>query len=167
MIQPLEMPTTKHISNEPSFKDRERARIFMMWLSMFVIFVMFAAFGSYIIIKQAEGNWAKFDVPIQFTQSTVVLLISSITMTLGSLYTKKANKLLSTIFIFSTLILGIIFTYLQWDGWKALIKNDIFVVDSRSGNSISGSLFYVITALHLAHVFGGLISLLVTGIRAG
>ena len=96
----------------------------MMWLSMFVIFVMFAAFGSYIIIKQAEGNWLKFDVPIQFTQSTVILLVSSITMTLGSLFTKKANKLLATIFIFSTLILGIIFTYLQWEGWTELVDDN-------------------------------------------
>jgi cytochrome c oxidase subunit 3 len=86
-------------------------------------------------------------------------------MILASLFTKKANRVMATIFIFSTLILGIIFTYLQWEGWKELIRNDIYPADPRTKNN-SGSLFYVITALHLAHLIGGLIALLVTGIRS-
>ena len=167
MIEKVEFVDSKPklISTEPTARDKERAKLFMMYLAMFAIFIMFGGFGSYIIVRQAEGNWFRFDIPLQFTYSTVILLASSITMALATLFTKKANRVLSTIFIFSTLILGIIFTYLQWEGWKELVKNDIFFVDPRTGNT-SGSLFYLITGLHLAHLIGGLISLLVTGIRS-
>lgn len=154
-------------STEATPRDKERAKLFMMWLAMFAIFVMFGGFSSYFIVSKGQGKWLIFDIPLQFTQSTVVLLVSSITMVLGSLFTRKGNRVLSTIFIFSTLILGIIFTYLQWEGWSELVKNGLFPSNPKtsSGNN-SVSLFYVITALHLTHVLGGLISLLVTSIRS-
>jgi cytochrome c oxidase subunit 3 len=149
-------------------QDGERAKLFMMILAMIAIFIMFAGFSSYFIVSKGQEHWLRFDVPVEFTQSTVVLVFSSITMMLATLFTKRAKRLPATLFIFSTLILGIIFTYLQWEGWAALVKRDLYFSDSRtsSGNN-SVSLFYVITALHLAHLFGGLISLLVSGIRSG
>lgn len=157
----------KPISTEPTARDKERARIFMMWLAMFAIFIMFGGFCSYFIVRQAQSDWLVFDVPVQFTQSTVVILISSITMVLASLFTKKANRGLSTLFILSTLILGIIFTYLQWEGWTTLIERDLHPADPRtSAGNNSVSLFYAITGLHVAHVIGGLIALLVTTIRS-
>ncbi len=168
MIENLQMTGNKPSLSGPTFKDRERARIFMMWLAMFAIFVMFGGFCSFFIVSHANHSWQEFDVPKSFSTSTYVLLFSSITMTLGTLFTKKANRLLATIFIFSTLILGIIFTYLQWEGWKELVSRGLYAIDPRSGSgNNSVSLFYVITALHLAHVIGGLIALLVTSIRSG
>lgn len=165
MTEKIEFIEKKPISTEPTARDKERAKIFMMWLAMFAIFIFFGGFASYHIVRQAEGNWFKFDIPTQFTQSSIVLVVSSITMILGSMFIKRGKRGLATLFIFSTLILGIIFTYLQWEGWKVLVKNDIYFVDPRTSNN-SGSLFYVITALHLAHLIGGLISLLVTSIRS-
>jgi cytochrome c oxidase subunit 3 len=139
----------------------------MMWLAMFAIFIMFGGFCSYFIVRQAQSDWLIFDVPVQFTQSTVVILVSSIFMVLGSLFTKMNKRGLSTLFILSTLILGIIFTYLQWEGWVALVKNGSYFADPRtSAGNNSVSLFYAITGLHVAHVIGGLIALLVTTIRS-
>ncbi len=167
MIQKVELMEPKKMAAGGAPKDRERARLFMMWLSMFAIFIMFGGFCSYFLVRHAQSDWLVFDVPVQFTQSTVVILISSIMMVLGSMFTKTAKRGLSTIFIFSTLILGIIFTYLQWQGWVTLIERDLHPTDPRtSAANNSVSLFYVITALHLAHVLGGLIALLVTGIRS-
>lgn len=145
--------------------DKERAKLFMLWLAIAAMIILFAGFSSYVIARQADPDWFAFDVPVQFTQSTIVIVVSSITMIVASILTRKGNRWVSTLFIFSTLILGIIFTYLQWEGWKTLVKNDIFFVDSRTSN-ISGSLFYVLTGLHLAHLLGGLIALFVTTIRS-
>lgn len=167
MIKNIDMTDTKPFLTEPTPKDRERAKMLMMWLAMFAIFVMFGGFSSFFIVSHANRSWQEFDVPGAFTTSTYILLVSSITMTLGTLFTKKANRLLATLFIFSTLILGIIFTYLQWEGWKELVSKGLYAVDPRSGSgNNSVSLFYLITALHLAHLIGGLFSLLVTGIRS-
>lgn len=164
MIKEMEIPKGA-MNTGPTARDKERSRLFMMWLAMFAIFIMFAGLCSYFIVRQAQSEWFLFDVPMQFTQSTIVLVGSSITMILAHMFTKRANRGLATLFIFSTLILGIIFTYLQWEGWKELVRNDIYFADPRTKNN-SGSLFYVITALHLAHLIGGLLALLVTGIRS-
>lgn len=167
MIENVQMTNKKPFLTEPTQKDKERAKIFMMWLAMFAIFVMFGGFSSFYIVSHENSSWQQFDVPQAFTFSTYILLASSITMTLGSLFTRKANRLLATIFIFSTLILGIIFTYLQWEGWKELVNRGLYAVDPRTGSgNNSVSLFYVITGLHVAHVLGGLIALLVTTIRS-
>lgn len=164
MTGEIEIPKMT-VKAEATARDRERARLFMMWLAMFAIFIMFAGLCSYFIVRQAQKEWFLFDIPLQFTQSTIILVGSSVTMLLGHMFTKRANRGLATLFIFSTLILGIIFTYLQWEGWKELVKNDIYLADPRTKNN-SGSLFYVITALHLAHLIGGLFALLVTGIKS-
>jgi cytochrome c oxidase subunit 3 len=167
MMENLQMTKQKPFLTEPTQKDKERAKIFMMWLAMFAIFVMFGGFSSFFIVSHENASWQQFDVPKSFSISTYVILASSVTMTLGTLFTRKANRLLATIFIFSTLILGIIFTYLQWEGWKELVSRGLYAVDPRSGSgNNSVSLFYVITGLHVAHVLGGLVALLVTTIRS-
>jgi cytochrome c oxidase subunit 3 len=52
--------------------------------------------------------------------------------------------------------LGIIFCISQWYGWKALVANNVHFV----GNP-SESFFYVISGVHLAHMLGGIVFLLV------
>lgn len=146
-------------------RDKERAKLLLMWLTVFSSVILFGGFSSAIIVRQSDANWFKFEIPFQFTLSTIIIAISSITLILGTFFTQKGNRWVATLFIFSTLALGIYFSILQYEGWKALIKMDIYPADPRTSN-VSGSFFYVITALHLAHVVGGLIALLVTTLRS-
>lgn len=146
-------------------KDKDRAKLLLMWLSMFAIVILFGGFSSAIIVRQTDASWFQFQMPFQFTLSTIVIAFSSVTMIFGTTFIQRGKKGLATLFIFSTLALGILFSLLQYEGWRELIRMDIYPADPRTSN-VSGSFFYVITALHLAHVVGGLIALLVTSIRS-
>ena len=59
-----------------------------------------------------------------------------------------------------TFILGLVFTYLQYSGWRELYSKNI-VFGGKSSNA-SGSFLYLITFLHLLHLLAGIISVLVT-----
>lgn len=146
-------------------QERGRAKMLMLWLGMFAIVMLFGAFSSAIIVRQSDSNWFKFPIPPVFTQSTVVLLVSSVTMFLGVFLTRRGQKWPATLFIFLTFVLGVVFTVMQFEGWKALIRQDIYFADPRT-NNVSGSFFYVLTAMHLLHLLGGLIAMLVTSIRS-
>jgi len=58
-----------------------------------------------------------------------------------------------------TLLLGIGFAISQYMGWKALTANGIHV--TGVGSNVSASFFYVITVMHLLHLLGGILALLV------
>ena len=64
----------------------------------------------------------------------------------------KAVKIGTT----STAIIALIFFYMQYSAWIELVAKDVFFV----GNP-SGSFVYVFSGLHLAHLIGGLVFLLV------
>lgn len=148
-----------------STEDRERSRKFLLWLGIISMVMIFAALTSAIIVRKSDSNWFAFEIPVEFTISTVILLLSSITMILAVFFTKKSKKIVATLFLFITLALGSSFARLQFAGWNQLVKNNIYFVDNLTGN-ISGSFFYVVTALHLLHLFGGLLAVLITTIRS-
>lgn len=146
-------------------EDRERASKFLLWLGIISMVMIFAALTSAIIVRKSDSNWFTFEIPSEFTISTVVLLFSSITMVLAVFFTRKSKKGAATLFLFITLALGSSFAWLQFAGWEQLVKNNIYFVDNLTGN-ISGSFFYVVTALHLLHLMGGLLAVLITTFRS-
>ena len=66
------------------------------------------------------------------------------------------------ILILSVFVLGLFFTYSQFKGWDQLVNQGFnFAFGTKEV-----SLLYVLTGAHLAHLFAGLISLLVVTIKA-
>lgn len=147
-----------------TYQDKEKSRKFLLWLSIVSMIMLFAAFTSAFIVMRTGNNWMKFDIPVTFTISTIVLAVSSGTMMLAVSMMRKGKKGFSSLFTFLTLILGLVFARLQFIGYGELVQNDVYFVDNLT-NSISGSFFYVITGMHLLHMIGGLFALLITGIR--
>lgn len=128
---------------------------FLLWLAIVSIIMMFAAFTSAYLVRRAEGNWLEFNIPIIFTYSTAILLVSSFTMHLSYWAAKKDHFLLISSSISITFVLGIVFLIMQVIGWVELTKNNVFLV----GNP-SGSFFYVISGLHGLHIVSALIVLI-------
>jgi cytochrome c oxidase subunit 3 len=58
-----------------------------------------------------------------------------------------------------TLGLGLAFSFFQFLGWTKLVEMKIFFGGSTANPS--GSFLYVLTGLHLAHLAGGLLYLLI------
>ena len=129
---------------------------FMLWLFIATIVMLFAAFTSAYIVRQAEGNWLDFKLPATFLWSTIVIVISSASMqlTYGSVKRDELNKAKMGILV--TLVLGLVFLATQLAGWAALVDADVYFV----GNP-AGSFMYVLTGLHGFHILAGLIFLMV------
>lgn len=129
---------------------------FVVWLLIVASVMLFASFTSAYIVRRGEGNWLLFDIPSVFAYSTAIVVLSSLAIQWAYSAAKRDELGQVKIALFTTLVLGIAFCISQWMGWKALVANNIHFV----GNP-SESFFYVISGVHLAHMIGGMIFLLV------
>lgn len=127
---------------------------FILWLFLVTIIMLFASQSSAYLVRRAEGNWLEFEMPQIFWYSTVVLLMSSVAMQWAYFSAKKDQFQQLKIAISITFVLGLIFLYMQFQGWKELVAMNVYFV----GNP-SGSFFYVFTGLHGFHIITGLIVL--------
>lgn len=143
---------------------REKVAKPMLYLAMGSMVMLFAAFTSAYVVRQQKGDWLLFEMPQIFYISTAVILLSSVTMNwvLSSAKNNdfKSIKLASLI----TLLLGVAFVICQWMGWNILYSQKIFFAGKYS--NASGSFFYVLTLMHLLHLFGGMIALSVVWIKS-
>jgi cytochrome c oxidase subunit 3 len=148
-------------TNEP---QRIHPHRFIMWIAIGSIVMMFAGMTSAYIVKKNQGNWLAIELPQVFWYSTAVILASSVTMFLANT-ALKAGKIISyKSLITITAILGVVFITFQYLGFKDLETRGIALIGPQS-NSASSFLF-VITGLHMLHVLGGVIALIVTFFRS-
>lgn len=89
--------------------------------------------------------------------NTAILFFSSVTITIAHHYIVGNNKYKCILYIFITLLLGIIFTYFQYIEYK-------FTFYSIS-DSIYGSSFFILTGFHGIHVLIGTIFIIITFLR--
>lgn len=146
----------------------ERERIhphkFTMWVAMGSIIMMFAGLTSAYVVKRSQTNWLEFDLPPVFWISTVVILVSSLTIHLALKAFKAREMQRYRLLITLTAVLGVAFSALQFAGFGTLHKNGIQFFGA--GSNPSASFLGIITGLHIAHVLGGVIALLVIFFRA-
>ena len=117
---------------------------FAMWLAMASITMMFAGFTSAYMVREAQGNWVYYKLPFIFWPSTFTILISSLTMALGVKAFKKRKMQQFRALISATLVLGILFGVLQFEGFRQLYAHNI-----RLNGNPSESFLFIIAGLHL------------------
>ena len=141
---------------------KEKALIQLLWIGMGSIGMFFAGLTSAHIVRKAEGNWIEFIFPNWFLLSTITILLSSLLLIIALKKIKNnASAYKLTIWTF---VLGLLFCFLQVNGWKELIEQGIYL--TGQGSNAAGSFLYVITLTHLLHLVGGLIALFVISINA-
>jgi cytochrome c oxidase subunit 3 len=145
-------------------ENKERAIKLLLWLGQVSIGMLFAGLTSGYIVRRAAGNWLNFNMPSAFFISTAIILVSSITMNMTVQAVKKDAKNAVTRNLLITFLLGIAFGVSQFVAWSTLIRNNIFLTGTSS--NAAGSFLYIITALHLAHILGGLVALTITFFKA-
>jgi cytochrome c oxidase subunit 3 len=149
--------------------DQQRKRIhphkFALWIGMASILMMFAGFTSAYIVKRNDGNnWLEFSLPPVFWYSTAVILLSSLTINLAAKAFKDRNMQRYRTLITVTAFLGILFSVLQWSGFEYLQRHGVKLI-GRDSNP-AGSFLGVITGVHMLHVLGGVVVLMVIFLRA-
>ena len=137
-----------------------KAKKMMLLFSMLSISMTFAGLTSAYIVSKSRPDWLKeFELPIAFTISTIVILLSSISIWIAKKNVKKNNVSNTSLWLFITFGLGIIFIVSQFSDFKELISQGYFFTGAQS--TITTSFLYVLTVLHLIHLFAGIIVLIV------
>jgi len=149
------------IVEEPQKQRTMNPKKFAMWLFIGSVVMLFAAFTSGYIVRRAEGNWVYFDLPVQFTISTIVIALSSITMHWAYLSAKKDDLGIVKLMVSITFVLGVIFLILQFLGWGEMVASQIHLV----GNP-SGSFVYILTLVHGVHLVSAIVFLAIVLVSA-
>jgi len=136
-----------------------RSKKMLLWFGIISLIMVFAGLSSGYIVSKSRVDWKGFDMPSAFIISTVAMLVSSITYHMAKKSIQKGNRTATSLFLFTTLVLGILFVFFQFEGFKELVNSGLFLTGPSS--NIATQFLYVFVIAHLAHLVGGLISLLV------
>jgi cytochrome c oxidase subunit 3 len=146
-------------------KDEHQSRTarsykLILLFAMVSMTMMFAGLTSAFVVSKSRVDWLKdFQLPSAFLLSTIAILVSSITFHLAKKAIQRDNQKATTQWLLITLVLGIAFVVLQFVGFGQIVAQGYFFTGPAS--SITTTFLYIVTVMHLLHLAGGLISLLI------
>jgi cytochrome c oxidase subunit 3 len=133
--------------------------IALAMLSILMFFMVLTAAFVALRINNLH-TWSAIRLPWILWVNTAVLLASSATLELSrrrlQVHRLRGFKQMWAL----TTILGMIFLSGQVIAWRHLAAEGVYMT-----SRLSSSFFYVFTALHAAHLFGGICALLYVGLR--
>jgi len=144
---------------------------FALWVAMGSIVMMFAGLTSAYLVRKAQGNWRIYDIPTVMWVSTAVILLSSLTIFLAGKAYKNRQIPKYRNLLWATLILGTAFCGLQIFGFYELYQTPQMInISGEISNEMSAikvagnpseSFLFIIAGLHILHIVGGLVALLI------
>lgn len=140
---PVEQPLSMH------------PKKFALWLFIVTVVMIFAAFTSAHIVRQADGDWLIYDIPSMLWYTSGIILLSSVFMQWAYIAAKKDKLEQVKIALTITTALGIVFLFGQLQAWDQLVDAGVFFV----GNP-AGSFMYIFTGIHGVHLISGVIYLI-------
>jgi cytochrome c oxidase subunit 3 len=150
---------------EPTFSVP--AKKMAMWLFIIADTATFAGcLVAYGFIRNATPDWPRpFHSITNVALMTFILLTSSLTMLIGVRAAQQNNKSGAFRWMMITAGLGILFAVLHIREWFGMFAEGATLFHNPWGTPLFGSAFFSITGLHLLHVTGGVIALIVVGVR--
>lgn len=140
-------------------EKRIRSRKMMLWFGIISMAMMFAGLTSAFVVSRNREDWVSFDLPQAFLWSTLVIIISSISLVLAKRAIRSGNRSAASGLMLLTLGLGIVFIYLQFEGFGQIINQGYYFTGSAS--TVTSSFIYLLVLAHIVHIAAGLIVLLV------
>ena len=148
------------MTTEEQKSRTDRSYKLILLFAMVSMTMMFAGLTSAFVVSKSRADWLKdFQLPIAFYYSTAAIIGCSVAFHLAKKAIQKNNQSKTTIFLLTTLVLGILFVILQFVGFGQIVDNGYYF--TGSGSSITTTFLYVVTVVHLIHLAGGVISLLI------
>ena len=133
-----------------------------MWVALASIAMMFTALSSAYIVRAASANdWFPLAMPRVLLASTAIILASSATFEVARRKLKAPTVAAYSRWLLVTAFLGLAFLVSQLIAWRQLRAQGVYL----STNPHS-SFFYLLSAAHAIHLFGGLLALLYLLARA-
>ncbi len=150
------------MENTPTIdmQKQHRAKKNMLWFGIISLSMSFAGLTSAYVISKERPDWlTDFEIPQAFYISLAVILLSSATFHAAKVLVGKGQNKAGMGALVGTFLLGAVFVWLQFIGFSQIIANGYFFTGSES--TITTSFIYLVVLMHLAHVFAGLIAILV------
>ncbi|KRB56210.1 cytochrome c oxidase subunit 3 [Flavobacterium sp. Root186] len=152
------MEMTIKVSEEQVQKSKS-AKLILLF-AMVSMTMMFAGLASAFVVSKSRADWlTNFQIPTAFYFSTAVIIACSVTFYLAKKAIEKGNRSATSAFLLGTFALGVLFVILQFRGFGQIIESGYYM--TGQGSSITTTFLYVIALMHLLHLAGGLISLLI------
>ncbi len=144
--------------------QKEKARTALLWLGVVSITMLFGAFTSAYIVSMGSKNWMVFDLPVWFYYSTACIVLSSLAVYMAQRTIQKGNPKNLSLWMIVSFVFALLFILFQFNGWHSLTEQGVYFTGSTS--SLSGSYLFVLTGLHIVHVFAGILALIITLFKA-
>lgn len=141
----------------------DRSKKMMLWFGIGSLIMSFAGLISAFIVsskQRIDKDWlVNYELPKAFFVGLVIILTSSITLIIAKRALKQNKDSITSLALLVTFVLGIIFIYCQFIGFKEIINSGYHFTGPTSNITIT--YIYLIAMLHIGHVIAGLIALLV------
>ncbi len=128
--------------------------LYLAMVSSGLIFLFLVVAFLYSGLNQLEG--LNHRMPIAFLISTFMLVLSGYTATKMRLYYQEENIPKLEASLRNTFVLGVVFTILQFAGWKELTDMGINFTGIPSG-----SFLYLLSGIHIFHLLGAMVFALI------
>jgi cytochrome c oxidase subunit 3 len=140
---PVEQPLSMH------------PKKFALWLFIVTVVMIFAAFTSAHIVRQADGDWLIYDLPSMLWYTSGIIILSSVFMQWAYIAAKKDKLEQVKLALGITTILGVLFLFGQLKAWEQMVDANVYF----TGNP-AGSFLYIFTGIHALHLISGVIYLI-------
>ncbi len=127
----------------------------MLYFALIALTMSFAGLTSAYVISRKRDDWVSFDMPSIFYITTLLIVLSSITFYFAKKSMQREQRSKANYLLLTTLVLGISFVSLQYQGYLQLSKMGLFFTGPKS--NVSSSLFDVIAFAHAIHVIVGIL----------
>jgi cytochrome c oxidase subunit III len=132
----------------------------LLLFGMISMTMMFAGLTSAFIVSSKRADWAKdFHMPSAFFVSLVAIMLCSVTFHFAKRAIQKDDRKTTTMLLLTTLFLGMAFVFFQFQGFNQMVAEGNYLTGPQS--NITATFLYLVVLAHLAHLTGGIISLLI------
>jgi cytochrome c oxidase subunit 3 len=134
--------------------------IFLLAL-LATVTMLFAALTAAILIRRTGSDWVPVQLPDIVWANGLVILASSALLELARRSLRVGDESLAPVWLGLAAALGVVFLGGQLAAWSSLMEQGVFLPTSPHA-----AFFYMLSAVHGAHVLGGLGALVWTLRRA-
>lgn len=139
--------------------------VFGMWMFLLSLAAFFAAgLVAVLVLAATSTQWpdrSELSLPLILWLSNVLIVLSSISIQMGLTAIRGNDAAGLTRLLAITLALAFGFLLTQGWSWLQLVEGN-----QRVDSNLFYWMFYVLSALHAAHLIGGIIPLTVCAVRA-
>lgn len=117
------------VKNSMPKKEYQKVAKQIVWVGIIGSIMLYAGFTSAVVVSKMDKFWVDIKLPQEFTISTIIILVSSLTLYLALHFAKKGKQQLVVAFVGATLALGMAFAVFQFKGWGQLLEQGNYIAD--------------------------------------